>query len=496
MIKVGFDLDGVILENASFKQKAAKEIFNLDLEHWQLTSNVLKNFMKVKEDRDKINTYTAHNSHAKFVDNVIPNLLEKIKSFGVSIYLISRRGRSNEGVENAYKSIEELKIGHFFENIIFCESDEEKIEKIKENKIDIFIEDRIKVINDITQEFVHFPILFDEHNLIKKGLLDFKGNCVVINNLISVLEYVKILVLIEKVLDKVPKSVLVKNEGFKIISYLNNIVVKVNDYYLKIYEKNKSTFKDNELLLYRKISKPHMFKELVFDGFLNFQDEVYGFAIFKEILGKTIDYIEYKTYAKVVARAVLLFINQTSKIKCNKFGDIDENLEGNYNSFSEYIFDFQHKSATTLYLNEITRKYSVLGYNLLVKYEKLFQIKESFIIPVDLNFKNIMLASNEQIKIIDPGSIIAGPIEMSYGEFMAHSFGTEIYEEFEKLIEKTVDIKAVKIYSVLMLLNILAFIVKHKISDACLAKPFGNSKTFIDLINIHINELGGNVNVW
>ena len=132
-----------------------------------------------------------------------------------------------------------------------------------------------------------------------------------------------------------------------------------------------------------------------------------------------------------------------------------------------------------------------MAYNLLVEHEAKFNVENPCIIPVDLNFKNIMVTDNFEIKIVDPGALVTGPLEMSYGEFCAHSYGTLIYDRFEKLIDKSVDQKLIRIYAIFILLNILAFIVRNNIMDAKLAKPFGNSKTFLELIDEHLKFLGG-----
>lgn len=137
-----------------------------------------------------------------------------------------------------------------------------------------------------------------------------------------------------------------------------------------------------------------------------------------------------------------------------------------------------------------------MAYNLLVKYSDKFDVEKPYIIPVDLNFKNIMITNDFCVKIVDPGALVAGPLEMSYGEFCAHSYGTKVYGKFEKLISKSVDKQLIRIYAIFMLLNILAFIVRNNIMDARLAKPFGNDKTFLELIDEHLRFFGGDISVW
>lgn len=494
MVRIGFDFDGVISESAIFKSEQIRELYGINLQPWQLTSNVINRFVTDREIRSTINSLSAQTLHPKFVDKKMVELLQKLTNIGAELYIISRRGKSNKGVELGNNTIDELKIRDFFKEIIFCETDDDKVEKIKEKQLDLFIDDRTSVIEGIHKN-IHFPILFDEYNLINKGLLKCNEEFIVTNSLWSLLDYVNILSLIKKAIHTlVAEKIIDIPQKHEIVSHLNNIVVKINNLYLKIYNGN-SIIKDNELILYKEIKNTKLFKEIIYQGVVK-TDKRYDFALFKPIEGKTLDLIEYQdAEAEKIAKKVHEFINYTSKISCNKFGDIDEKFEGAQNSFKEYIFEFQHKTSTTLYLDDSTRKYSSLAYDLLLRYEQKFNVEKPYIIPVDLNFKNIMVTDNFRIKIVDPGALIAGPLEMSYGEFCAHSYGTLIYEKFEKMMGKEVDQELVRIYAIFMLLNILAFIVRNNIMDAKLAKPFGNNKTFLELIDEHLKFLGGEVNV-
>ncbi|NDV96418.1 hypothetical protein D0T84_16070 [Dysgonomonas sp. 521] len=483
-IRIGFDLDGVISENAIFKSKKIKELYNIDLEPWQLTSNIIDTFVPNKSIRRAIGSLSALTIQPNFVDKETISVLKTLKSLDIELYIISRRGKSNQGIEIAKNTIEKLKISDYFKEIIFCETEEEKIEKIKEKNIDLFIDDRIEILNGISSN-VHFPLLFDEYDLIKKGLLDFEKKYVVINSFKLIMNYVNFLLMIRSAISELlTKSIIHNPNKYEIISYLNNIVVKVDGLYLKIY-KGDSTIRDNELILYKNIENNNMFKEMVFQGIIKLDIEYY-FALFKPIHGDTLDNVEYnEKNAQNIAESIYSFIKLTSKIKCEKFGDINGKFEGEYNNFKEYIFNFQHKTATTLYMEPMTRKYSALPYDLLVQYEEYFNINKAYIIPVDLNFKNIIITDQFEIKIIDPGALIAGPLEMAYGEFCAHAYGTIIYDNFEKLICQS-DKKLIRIYAILLLLNILAFIIRNNIMSPYLAKPFGNNKTFFELIDEHL----------
>lgn len=498
MVRIGFDLDGVINDNALFKCEKIKDIYGIHLEPWQLTSNVINTFVPDKSIRHDINNLSATTLHPQLVNKNLSQILQQLSDYEAKLYIISRRGKSNNGSKVARDIIRELNIEKFFDEIIFCETDNEKVELIKQKNLDIFIDDRLCVIEGL-QNSIHFPVLFDEYNLIKKGILTCNDKDIFItNDLNSLLNYAKIISLIENSIDilKSKGKINISANHYKIVSFVNNIVAKIDSFYLKIYN-NNSTIRDNELALYNKVKNDtNLFKEIIYTGTVKL-DKNYQFALFKPIDGQTLDEISYDDkQAETIAQSVYDFINCTSKINCTGFGDINEKFEGVYTTFNEYIFEFQHKTSSTLYLNPYTRKYTALAYNLLVKYSDKFDVEEPYIIPVDLNFKNIMITNDFCVKIVDPGALVAGPLEMSYGEFCAHSYGTKVYGKFEKLISKSVDKQLIRIYAIFMLLNILAFIVRNNIMDARLAKPFGNNKTFLELIDEHLRFLGGDINVW
>ena len=76
---------------------------------------------------------------------------------------------------------------------------------------------------------------------------------------------------------------------------------------------------------------------------------------------------------------------------------------------------------------------------------------------------------------------------MGYGELVAHSYGTIIYEKLIKNLGlNELEIKKLSIYAILSLLNIMAFLVRNNIGEIEKNKPFGNKYTFFQLIDMHL----------
>ena len=105
--------------------------------------------------------------------------------------------------------------------------------------------------------------------------------------------------------------------------------------------------------------------------------------------------------------------------------------------------------------------------------------------------KNIFITENNEVKFIDPGELISAPILMSYGDFVAHTYKTTLYDcLMEKLNLNDEDIKRLRIYAIFSSLNILAFLSNNGVTNLDEVIPYGNKYTFYDLINNHLLKLG------
>ena len=293
-------------------------------------------------------------------------------------------------------------------------------------------------------------------------------------------------------LENVLKS---KIEVVEEISNTNNVIIKFKAnntiYYLKIYN-NKALHIDNELMLYEILPEESkmIFKKLVYSNYKD--DDENKFAVFEEVKGETLADLLDKdkiddNFADEISKKLIEYFQSISSIKTNKFGNLNGNLEGNYDNFLKYLYEYQFPTATTLFLNEKTRHLSSLPFKLLVDHADILNDNRNCIAPIDSNFKNIIITEDKQIKIIDPGAIVSSPIAMGYGELVAHSYGTIIYDKLIKNLNfDKIEIKKLSIYAILSLLNILAFLVRNNIGEIEKNKPFGNKYTFLQLIDMHL----------
>ncbi len=300
----------------------------------------------------------------------------------------------------------------------------------------------------------------------------------------------------DKYIQFIENSLNTKVKIIENINDTNNTVIKIkgngNIYYLKIYN-NNAIHIDNELLLYQILPKESqtIFKELVCSGYMD--SEKKKFALFKESKGETLaelldkNKINDNLANKISLKLIEYFKVLSNNIKTQKFGNLNDKMEGKYDNFLEYLYEYQIPTTTTLFLNEKTRHLSFLPFKLLAENASILNDNTSCITPIDSNFKNIIVTKEEEIKIIDPGAIISAPIYMGYGELVAHSYGTMIYDKLIKNLNlNKSEIKKLSIYAILSLLNIMAFLVRNNIGEMEKNKPFGNKYTFFQLINMHL----------
>lgn len=188
--KIGFDLDGVILDNTTFKKENYKKEYNLDFENWQLSANIIDEFVPDREMRRKIGTLASTRNFTKLLDKDCIELLNELSNKNYELYIVSRRGLSDNGQKAAWESINELELGKYFNEIIFCENEKDKIETIMSKGIDIFFDDRMGVIEGISGK-ISIPVLFDNFDLIARGMMKVNGDFKVIKNFKEIGDFIK-----------------------------------------------------------------------------------------------------------------------------------------------------------------------------------------------------------------------------------------------------------------------------------------------------------------
>lgn len=303
---------------------------------------------------------------------------------------------------------------------------------------------------------------------------------------------------VDEFVSRIENAIKQKISNAEIVSESNNIVIRfVLDgkvFYAKFYS-NKGMHVDNELMLYKCIPEEgkKYLKTLVYSNIES--DESEKFAIYEEVKGRTLAEIAdsegiSEELADKVAKSMLDYFRIISSVKTNKYGNLSGSLDGKYDSFLQYIYEYQFPTTKSLFLNQTTRGLSSIPYMLLEKNAELLDEGYSCLTPIDSNFKNIMITDRGEVKVIDPGAVISAPLSMGMGEFVAHSFGTKVYDKFiENMQASNVQKKRLSIYGILSSMNIMAFLVRNNIGNIKTSKPFGNTHTFFELIEKHLQVI-------
>lgn len=271
----------------------------------------------------------------------------------------------------------------------------------------------------------------------------------------------------------------------KLVSETSNKVYKVKTefevLYVKFYEENSSHI-DNELKVYDLVDNKYL-KEVYYKSFNP------KIAVFKELIGKTIDELEKEELelnSDRIVSNVCDYFSIISKNKTNGYGLLDENLNGKYDNFFEFLKERQKE--TSLALSDY-KDLNCLSDIILEKYKDII-IADNSLVPIDTNLKNIMLLEDGSIKFIDPGEMISAHILMGYGDFVAHTYKTILYDKLmEKLNLNSDEEKLIRIYAIFSSLNILAFLKKNGVNDLEKIIPYGNNYTFYELIQEHVKYL-------
>lgn len=271
----------------------------------------------------------------------------------------------------------------------------------------------------------------------------------------------------------------------ELVSDTNNKVFKVKTaneiLYAKFYS-NSSAHIDNELKVYDLVANKYL-KELIY------KSESPRIAIFKELVGKTIDELsaeELEDKSDLIVESVVDYFEKISIHKVKGYGILDENLNGKYSDFFEFLKIRQ--SSTSLILKDYPELNGI--FDLIMKKYKDIIVSDNSLVPIDTNLKNIMVLNDGSIKFVDPGEMISAPILMGYGDFASHTYKTILYDKLmQRLKLNDKELKLLRIYAVFSSLNILAFLKNHGVTELNKVIPYGNKYTFYELINEHLKYL-------
>ena len=270
------------------------------------------------------------------------------------------------------------------------------------------------------------------------------------------------------------------NNDVAIIETKNDkIVFKANN--------EKGAFKDNEKKIRSIVGKTRYFRKILYS---DFSKKEYGkeFVLFEYVEGEDLlDLIKKgieEKRLKNISRKIyefLVFITSFKQSKCGKLG------RDNSCSWTKCLLDM-HSETTDILLDKINHKYLKEIYDFIISYGKFINKANFSLIPIDLNLKNFLITEKDQIVFLDSGGIIKGDPLLAFGEFLSHTYKTKLGDFFMENISNYNE-GLIHFYACFMNANVLAYISKNSNLDLDISKPWGNSHTFKNLMDVHIDKM-------
>jgi len=315
LIKLGIDLDNTIICYDELIYKLAKKKFyKLNLNKNLNSKNIIKseiinNYNNAEWTKLQGLIYGEKLNYASLFDDFY-NTIKQLKNY-YDIYIVSHKTKhpsigKKVNLRKASKNFLRNKNISYCENeliknenIFFTNTKKEKIEIIKKNKIDIFIDDLDGILKDLPESI--YKIHFSKNKLQYKNLFSWKK----INNFLILKKNFFLENKIKKIIFSEIKIIKKINYGSNNEVYLVNL--KKKKYILKIYKNNKENLSFEKELFFLKKTKL-----LNQTPNIKYYNKKFSFIIMNFIKGSKIRKISLNDIRKIIN-----FINLIQKQKKN-----------------------------------------------------------------------------------------------------------------------------------------------------------------------------------
>jgi len=272
------------------------------------------------------------------------------------------------------------------------------------------------------------------------------------------------------------------NNVFKVAAGGKRLVVKI---YL-----NKGYHEDNELSLRRLLGRTKYFRNILSDQGKE------GYVVFEFSRGKTLFSINQRSvwgsyHIDKISEKIRGYFLLLSKKTYKKCGFLGKKKSPDCNSWFDFLLKYQTNTVIQL------EKYSFMTdrlsklYNAVLRNHDVLCKKSNFcLIPIDLNFKNILICrSSNDIKILS-GATMSGDFLYGLGQWFGHVYKTPLEGSFIKSFNLSPNDKQIlHLYALISNLNVLSFVSKFTKIEIKKARPWGNKRTFLELIDLHLQYL-------
>lgn len=157
--RIGIDFDGVLVDHRPHKLRLALEGGDA-LESWQTNANVMKKYLP--EDKYKTLQETIYGPLTREAPPVV-GALANLALLAAEIYIVS--SRRTQSIRFAQDWLVRHRVYDLIpaERIVFCGSDEEKRGYCERFAIDLFLDDKINVLDSLPARTGR--VLFDEDGI-------------------------------------------------------------------------------------------------------------------------------------------------------------------------------------------------------------------------------------------------------------------------------------------------------------------------------------------
>ena len=165
MMKIGLDLDGVIIDHTSNRIFKSKEL-GYDVKPFQTPTHLIKTILAPDHYKElQAFTYGPASLSAFVMDGATEHL-GKLASEN-EFFIISRRNIYDGGDKLGLKWLENNGIFNFIpeKNIFFVAHDEKGAKNVMAKKLglEVYLDDQLKILEEIPD--VKTRVLFDQHNV-------------------------------------------------------------------------------------------------------------------------------------------------------------------------------------------------------------------------------------------------------------------------------------------------------------------------------------------
>ncbi len=268
------------------------------------------------------------------------------------------------------------------------------------------------------------------------------------------------------------------------------------DYVVKIYRPTVTLFKDIEIVAYDRLRDWSSVRTCF--GAAQLPDATPSYIITEYVEGDTLlERVVAGSLEDVVERSAIKqivgFVRSCMSIPVSGFGELDEELVGEHESWTDFLDCYIARVAAAVALLPSTAARSSLMHGLealgrfRVERDGYLRRRPAAFVPIDMNQANFLVARDGRVVALDLKSFLAGDPLFAVAEWMSHTYGTSRHDAFMDhwgALDPEEE-ACVRYYALICNVDVLLYVVSNGTGDPDDSCPWGNPRRFVDLIAEH-----------